>query len=150
MIGYNLGLDFLKLHEQAFRGHSHSQQAHGSTISSMNGELKDISHLTKLLTEASPKGIATLSNYQNLIDRIKHNSKDILTDAGAYVWKTTDEIRAQLDLLRDKAQSLTQEINLKYTKMGQGEKDMSEITKIFFDIMKESNEFIKSIVARMR
>ncbi len=146
--GYNLGGIMVWLHGVAHGGHSKTQQYHGKGITALNKTLKDISQLTTLLTKELPSGQAVLSNYHNLIDRVKNATKDLITVGDTCVWKTADEIKSQLKLLQEKCQQITQEINLVYTKMGQGEKDMSEITQMFFAMVKQNTELLKQLQPR--
>lgn len=147
--GYNLGGLMVWLHEKTHVGHIQSQHGHGKKISESNRTLKDLSQLTTLLTKALPSGQAVLATHRNLIDRIKFATKDLITvDGDNCVWKTAEEIKSQLQLLQDKCQQITQEINLDYTKLGQGEKDMSEITQMFFAMIKQHAELLKQLQPR--
>ncbi|MES2199563.1 MAG: hypothetical protein V4489_05305 [Chlamydiota bacterium] len=146
--GYNLGSIMVWLHGLTHGGHTKSQEGHGKGISALNTTLKDISQLTTLLTKELPSGQAVLQQYHNLIDRIKHATKDLITVGDTCVWNTAEEIKSQLKLLQEKCQHITQEINLVYTKLGQGEKDMSEITQMFFSMVKQNTELLKQLQPR--
>ncbi len=146
--GYNLGGLMVWLHGVAHASHSKVQEWHGKGISSLNRTLKDIAQLTTLLTKELPSGQAVLPNFRNLIDRVKNATKDLITVDDSCVWKTAEEVKSQLKLLQEKTQHITQEINLSYTKMGQGEKDMSEITQMFFAMVKQNTELLKQLQPR--
>lgn len=146
--GYNLGGIMVWLHSMAHAGHAKAQEWHGKGISALNRTLKDISQLTTLLTKELPSGQAVLPNFRNLIDRVRNATQDLITVDNNCVWKTAEEVKSQLKLLQEKSQHITQEINLSYTKMGQGEKDMSEITQMFFAMVKQNTELLKQLQPR--
>ena len=147
--GYNLAVLQLTLHDLAYRTHANIQRSHGNTIANLNGKLRDLSQLNRLLTESQPSGSALLSLHHNLIDRIRLASKDVLCDSNTYHWSTPQSIQAQTDRIKEKIHEYSQEINLLYTKMGQKEKDMSEVSQAFTDMLKQQTELIRRILQAM-
>jgi|GEM_PF-5221696 len=144
MKDYNLAGELLRLHADAHAGHFKSQIKHAENVSRLNGVLRDISHLTNLLTEKLPSGVANLTINRNLVDRVRLAAENLLIDSGNFVWNSADKIKAQLDLLKEKSQHLAQEINLVYTKMSQGEKDWTEVHQICFEMIKQNKEQMKT------
>src|ERR1700722_4104380 len=96
--GYNLGSVMVWLHNLAHSAHTKVQQAYGKSVSALNNQLRDISQLTSLLTKELPSGQAVLPQFKNVVDRVKTASKDLITVGNDCIWKSKDEIKAQLEL----------------------------------------------------
>lgn len=145
---YNPMLECLKLHTRTFdEVHQPSQQDRLDDAKKLNAKYNDLTTLSELLSRAQPGKKLDLTEQAALIDRIRDLEPSILIDQ-SYTWSSEKEIQKQLDNLRARISIIPSEINLKYSDLGQGEKDMAEISKVISDMQREKNEEAKHMVAR--
>ncbi|MBS0627501.1 MAG: hypothetical protein JSS09_04750, partial [Verrucomicrobia bacterium] len=126
---YNIAAELVQLYGFAHNGHVKSQLGLADKITKLNDSIKDKAQLINCLTKGLATGVADASSISDVVDRIK-STKNIITAGADYVWKKTEDIKAQIELLKEDSSHETQDINLLYTKMGQAAKDISEITQM--------------------
>ncbi len=145
--GYNIGAELVWLYGIAHDVHVRSQVGLGKKITELNDSIKDKAQVINCLTKGIAADIADASHIRDVVERIR-SAKNIITAGADCVWKKAENIKAQIELLKEDSSHETQDINLIYTKMGQAEKDKSEITQMFFDMIRKNTELLQKLQLR--
>ncbi len=147
--GYNLSAEFLALGLKEETKTKKAQLAKGQIVTDWNNEIKMLSELDGLLAKESASSQAVLYPQRNLIDRIRLKFKEVLLDAGTYVWNGSEMIRSQRERIKAKIEEIQQNMSLKYAEMGQELKEASEKTQIAADtIRKQADHMAKMLQLR--
>lgn len=142
--GYNIGAELVMLYGITNNVHVRSQVGLGEKITKLNDSIKDNAQVINCLTKGIVADIADASHIRDVVERIRPSG--IITAGPDCVWKKAENIKAQREILNEDSSHKTQDTNLLYTKMSQAAKDISEITQMFFDMLRKNTELLQKLL----
>jgi hypothetical protein len=148
LMGYNMELECLKLHAHTYDNiYTENQMKLIRKVETLNKQFDDLSKFNALLTKSlATSKRADLTAHAELLDRIRKTNPDLIQEKKS-VWSSESDIKLQLDLLKEKLAHIPSEMNTIYMELGQGEKNIMEICKIFSDMNKQCSEEKKRAIA---